>query len=36
VGFHNFAVLTRYNRSALYALAICELTEAIAAADASP
>ena len=36
VGFHNFAVLTRYNRSALYALVICELSETIAAADASP
>jgi membrane-bound lytic murein transglycosylase B len=36
VGFHNFAVLMRYNHSALYALAICELTETIAAADAPP
>ena len=31
VGFHNFWVLTRYNRSAMYALAVCELAEAIAA-----
>jgi membrane-bound lytic murein transglycosylase B len=30
VGFHNFWVLTRYNRSAMYALAVCELAEAIA------
>ena len=32
VGFHNFWVFTRYNRSPMYALAVSELADAIAAA----
>jgi membrane-bound lytic murein transglycosylase B len=32
VGFHNFWVITRYNRSVMYALAAAELADAIAAA----
>ena len=35
VGFHNFWVITRYNHSAMYALAASELATAIAAGDAS-
>jgi len=34
VGFTNFYAITRYNRSTLYASAINDLAEAIAAANA--
>jgi membrane-bound lytic murein transglycosylase B len=31
VGFHNFYVISRYNRSARYSMAVADLAQAIAA-----
>jgi membrane-bound lytic murein transglycosylase B len=36
IACHNFYVLTRYNRSRLYAAAVYELAQAIRAARAGP
>ncbi|HSG64707.1 MAG TPA: lytic murein transglycosylase B [Gammaproteobacteria bacterium] len=36
VGYHNFRVITRYNRSVMYALAAQQLADAIVAAMAQP
>ena len=36
VGFKNFEVITRYNRSVRYAMAVNDLAEAIAARVATP